>query len=608
MKFILTIFVFIYSTVLFSNNPIKAIDITDSLSTVNLAEYTYIYTTKDTSTNINSVLNQKFNYSPDGLNVGITKDIYWERFRFNNPTNQIQQYYIFFPYNHINKIIAYTFHNGELQNTSHLGTFNNYKNKDIISRGYPILVDFEPGETDVYIYINHLYLPLKGISYLLNEEEVRNTNYSSETNIWFWKGVFLFAILITLALFLTTKLKLFLYYLLLNLGVGIFFAAEIGDFFIFFDRDIFNNIIDIKQLGNTIILFSFPLFINEITPIATLRPKVWKFMFYGIYLIPILWFISLFPFAKDSLFLFFTTQYFIFGSAIVFLLQLYFSFVAYRHKKKNSLAVLIAYSFYVAAVFVNVILPNLGIVENSLEVYNSFISGSLFEIFIFMGLIGKETLSIYQQRSILLEKQKDHQGEIIRAIVESQEKERNRVGRELHDMIGANISVIKQQVDKSNTSLISIIERTIESVRDLSHGLVTPLIKDDEFVDEINELCTLFSSIDTKINSHFHNWTRIDDAEKATHLYRIIQELLQNAVKHSSAKEVLLQFIVSKKNELTVMYEDDGNGFDYNEDRKTKGVGLLNINNRIKLINASIIFDTMKNRKGTTIIINLNSI
>ena len=207
-----------------------------------------------------------------------------------------------------------------------------------------------------------------------------------------------------------------------------------------------------------------------------------------------------------------------------------------------------------------------------------------------------------------LEKQKNHQGEIIRAIVESQEKERNKVGRELHDMIGANISVIKQQSDKSNTSLMRIIEKTIESVRNLSHGLVTPLIKDDEFVDEINELCTLSSDIDLKVNSYFHNWTRINDPEKATHLYRIIQELLQNAIKHSSAKEVLLQFIVNKENELTVMYEDNGIGFDYEKNEKTKGVGLLNINNRIKLIDASIIFDSKKNRKGTTIIINLNTI
>ena len=602
------ILIALFSSVSLFSQTNKTIIINDSWEPLNLNEYTCIYSTSDTSADVNLVKNKKFIYTPTGLNVGVNDKIRWERFILNNPTNKTKEYYIYFPYNHINKIIAYTFFNDTLQKTSRTGTYYNYNNKDIDSRGYPILVKLKPGNTQVYIYVNHLQLPLKGASYLLTEAQVRETNYKSEKAIWFWKGVFLFAMLITLALFITTKLKLFLYYFLLNLGVGIFFASEIGDFFIFFDTDTLNNIIDIKHFGNIIILFAFPLFINEITPIKNLLPKTWKVMFYGIFIIPILWLICLIPGVKETHFLYFTTQYFIFGSGIVFILQLYYAFVAYKHKSRNSLAVLIAYSFYVSAVFINVILPNLGLVENSIEAYNSFISGSIFEIVIFMGLIGKETLSIYNDRSKLLEKQKNHQTEIIRAIVESQEKERNKVGRELHDMIGANISVIKQQVDKNNTSLINIIKRTIDSVRNLSHGLVTPLIKDDEFVDEINELCSLSSNMDIKMQSYFHNWTKINNPEKATHLYRIVQELLQNAIKHSKAKSVLIQFIVNKEDELTIMYEDDGIGFDYKKAYNNKGLGLMNIENRIQLIDASIIYDTQQGGKGTTIIINLSSI
>ena len=598
----------INSFLLFSNNTDKLIVVNDSITPLNLEKYTYIYSTKDTSSDVYNILSKDFIFNENGLNIGINDKIRWEKFSFNNPTNQTKEYYIYFPYNHINKIIAYTFYNDTLKKTTHTGTYYNYKNKDIESRGYPILIKLKPGKTQVYIYVNHMNLPLKGICYLLKEKEVRTTNYKSEKAIWFWKGLFLFAMLITFALFLTTRLKLFLYYFLLNMGVGIFFAAEIGDFFIFFDADKLNNIIDIKQFGNTIILFAFPLFINEITPISKLRPRIWKFMFYGIFLIPVLWSINIIPYVKQTYFLYFTTQYFIYGSAIVFLLQLYFAFISYMNKARNSLAVLIAYSFYVSAVFINVILPNLGILENSIEAYNSFISGSIFEIVIFMGLIGKETLSIYEQRSNLLEQQKNHQTEIIKAIVESQEKERNHVGRELHDMIGANISVIKQQVDKTNTKLIDIINRTIDEVRNLSHGLVTPLIKDDDFVDEINELCFMFSNLDTKVKSNFHNWTTITDTEKTTHLYRIVQELLQNAIKHSNAKNVFIQFIINKEGELTVMYEDDGVGFDYETCYINKGLGLINIENRIKLMDANIIYDTQKGRKGTTIIINIKNI
>ena len=203
----------------------------------------------------------------------------------------------------------------------------------------------------------------------------------------------------------------------------------------------------------------------------------------------------------------------------------------------------------------------------------------------------------------MLEKQKGHQDELIRAIVESQEKERNKVGRELHDMVGANISVIKQQVDKNNTNLITIIDRTINLVRDLSHGLITPLIKDDEFMDEINESCVLFSSNEMEVRSHFHNWKGIENHENATHLFRVIQELLQNATKHSKAKNVLIQFILNDETELVVMYEDDGIGFNYKKAYNNSGLGLVNIDNRIILMEASIVYDTRENGKGTTIII-----
>lgn len=227
------------------------------------------------------------------------------------------------------------------------------------------------------------------------------------------------------------------------------------------------------------------------------------------------------------------------------------------------------------------------------------------EIFMFMLLLAKETFSVYDHRADLLEKQKVHQSEIIKAIVDSQEKERNRVGRELHDLIGANISVIKQQIDKRNSTLRSVVEQTIESVRNLSHGLVTPMIANDEFVDEVNELCFLFSDLGFKVKSHFHNWNKIDNSKVATHIYRILQELLQNAVKHSKAKEVLIQFIINKEGELTVMYEDDGIGFDYDEAYANKCLGLININNRVTLIGAKLSFDTMKGSNGTTVIISI---
>ena len=416
----------------------------------------------------------------------------------------------------------------------------------------------------------------------------------------------MFALLISIVIFAVTRIKMFLYYFLLNLGVGIFFLGEIGEISHFLNITPPNITGNIKQTGTLIIFIFLPLLINQIIPISKLKPKMWKYMFFTTFVLSITWLGCLVPYMQTTYFLYFTTYFYNVYSIIFLILQLYFIFEAYRTKIRNARTLFIGYSIYIFFSLIYIILPNLGLLKNTIDVYNLFIYGSMIETLMFMSLIGKEMLHIYKQRALLLEKQKNHQTEIIHAIVESQEKERNKVGRELHDMIGGNISVIKQQVDKNNQSLISVIDRTIDAVRNLSRGLVTPLIKDDEFIDEINELCILSSNLNIKVESHFHNWTKIDNAQKATHIYRIVQELLQNAVKHSQAKNVLIQFIVNKKNGLTIMYEDDGIGFDYEKAYKDNGLGLINIENRIKLIDASIIYDTKQDRKGTTVIISVN--
>ena len=581
--------------------------INDSLSQINLNKFTYIYSTSDTSSEINSILHSTFIYDNKGLNHGVNKNIHWIKYNLINPYNKTKDYFILFPYNHINKIIAYGSYNDCVYHIQSTGTYFSFENKSIDSRAYPILAKLKPGKTTIYIYINHLYLPLRATSFLVTEEVVRANDKKTEHSLWYWKGFFSFALLITFVLYLTTKLESFLYYFLLNLGVGLFFASEIGDFFTYFNSDPYNIIIDIKHLGNWIVLFASPLFVNSLFPISKLRPKTWKAMFIMISVLPIFWIIDIIPAVKHTYFLYYTTYYLIFASVVVFILMIYFTLVAYLNtKNKNALALFIAYLIYVSATIVSITLPNLGIIESNLDVYSTFVYGSIFEIVVFMGLLGKETLSVYTHRSWLLEKQKIHQTEIIKAIVESQEKERNKVGRELHDYIGANISVVKQQVDKNNTALIRVLDQTIELVRNLSHGLVTPTIKDDEFIDEINELCVMVSNSNIKVNTSFYNWTKIKSEEITTNLYRIIQELLQNAIKHSKANNVLIQFIKNKDNELTIMYEDNGVGFDYKTAYNSKGLGLINIKNRCHLIGASVLYDTVIDGSGTTVIISLS--
>jgi signal transduction histidine kinase len=603
-RFLIAFLAILFSLNTFGENPINVIK-TNTISTpLNLNNYTYIYATKDTNSNLSSVIDKHFKYTPKGLKGINSNTIYWEKYSISNPTNDTVYYYIYFPYSVINKVIAYSNHQSEIKKIASEGMLFNSKNRVVEAIGYPIQIKLKPGLTNIYIYIKTFNLSLRTASFLLTEKQLLKTNTYHEKLIWFWKGFFFFATLIALILFIGTRFKMFLYYFLLNLGMGLFFTAELGEISNYINSIPFNLTANMKQTGILTAFIFFPLLINQITPIAKINPRLWKLLYFIISIIAISWLGCFIPYLMNSRFLLFTTYIYNWFAPFMLFFILYLIFIAYKQNTKNAKWLFIGYSGYILAIFIYAILPNLGFLTHNIHVYNTFIYGSLFEILMFMVLIGKETLSMYQHRTLLLEKQKSHQAEIIKAIVESQEKERNRVGRDIHDNIGANLSVIKQNIDKKNTVLLDTLSRTINHVRNLSHGLVTPLIKKDDFKDEISDLCFMFSDMDLSIKSSFYNWSEIKDAEKATHVYRIIQELLQNAVKHSGADNVLIQFIVNK-NELTIMYEDDGKGFNYEAAYRGDGLGLINIENRIKIIEANIIFDTMLNGNGTTIIINV---
>lgn len=546
----------------------------------------------NTFTKVYEIADSLWEKGSRSTHFGLTNEVQWIRFKFNNSDKSKVSKYIYLPYHHVHKIDVYQEVHHQYTSLLKTGTARSSKVKAKMARGYPVLLEFPEGESSIVLRLEHLKLPLRATSYLVSEKSMDTLIRKNQNTIWFWRGVFLLALAFSLVLYLATRLRLFLYYFLLNVGVSLFIGMEVGDFFMFFYEDPYNRIIDIKHLGNILVIFFFPLFLNELTPIKKLHPVLWKFMFMGLWIGPVLWCICLLTPVKSTNFLLYTTYYLIFYTGIVFLLQLFFLLSATLRKEKNSLSLLLLYLLYIAAVTINVIFPNLGMIEDDVLVYNSLLYSSIIEIFTFLLIMGKETLGIYKDRAILLEKQKSYQKEIIKAVVEGQEAERNKVGAELHDMIGGNLAVIKHRIGNHNVLLGKLVDDTIDTVRLLSHGLITPKVDADQFADEIKDLCRLASTTTLTVQYYFHNWSAVKNKNIATHLYRIVQELLQNALKHSNATHVHIQFI---KHEHTISFTYEDNGIGFNKDKVTKGQGLLNIKNRVQLIDGRLTLDSSKN-------------
>ncbi|MGB1040503.1 MAG: sensor histidine kinase [Flavobacteriales bacterium] len=591
------VFLFVFC---FSNNYSQTIFITDSTSQINLGNHASVFLTIEDSILPFNLKNSEWKKVENGLNFGVVDNILWAKFDFNNPHDHSLIFTLYSPYHHIRSIKYYQKINDSIKFLSHLGTTQPYSEKEIQTPGYGIRIDFPPGGSSVYMRLKHQFIPLRANSFLVNEKTLNSV--ISETNSLFsnWEIILAMTVFFTLIMFFFTKLKVFLYYGILNFGVLLFVGTDIGLYFLFFNQNTDLTLIDINQIGNSLVMIIFPFFLNEITPIKDLNPTLWKIILTTILVTPILLLSDIFFSARGTLFFYCAIWFVMINCVFVFLSLLYLLFLAIIKKRKNAKSLFVLYLFYILSVFYEILLPNMGINRDSIYSYDLLLKSSIVEIILFLVLIAKEMNSIFKERNNLLVEQKNLQQEMLKAVVTIQEQERNTLGRELHDMIGANMSVVKQNIDKSNTGLVKIMDDTIDSVRFLSHGLMTPKVEGDQFMDEIIDLCLLSSNDSFKANFYFHEWRPLKKEENSTHLYRIIQELLQNTLKHSGATEAYIQ-ILRKENKVTLLFEDNGKGFNTEKEKK-KGKGLLGIEHRTEILKGNIRYDS--SNKGTYVELN----
>jgi PAS domain S-box-containing protein len=193
----------------------------------------------------------------------------------------------------------------------------------------------------------------------------------------------------------------------------------------------------------------------------------------------------------------------------------------------------------------------------------------------------------------LLTNELEHQKAINQATVDSQEQERTEIGKELHDNVNQVLTTTKLYLDlaRSNPDLKDeLIEKStknilsvINEIRQLSRSLMNPSIGDLGLIDSIHDLIeniNLTRKLHVSLKADPVIEDLLDKSQKLT-VFRIIQEGLNNAIKHSKATLVTINFAF-QNNTAEVIIEDNGIGF--NVQTVKKGAGLKNIQNRIYLI------------------------
>ena len=223
---------------------------------------------------------------------------------------------------------------------------------------------------------------------------------------------------------------------------------------------------------------------------------------------------------------------------------------------------------------------------------------------------------IKQKEALNSEKLKN-QKEQLKSVINTQEKERIRFARDIHDGIGQYFSALKFNISKfenedklSNDQKVLLFKNVMKLIDDLYHeihnisfdimpqilsikGLIASL---EELIEKINELSKISINLDVfEFNERLPQHVEIA-------LYRIIQELLNNIIKYSQATHVNIQFTKHEK-ELNLLIEDNGTGFNTDTLKQSAGHGWKNIKSRIEMINGTIEIDSIPNRVGTTVII-----
>jgi signal transduction histidine kinase len=206
----------------------------------------------------------------------------------------------------------------------------------------------------------------------------------------------------------------------------------------------------------------------------------------------------------------------------------------------------------------------------------------------------------YQQE--LAQKQKEQAV----AVMETQEQERKRIAEDLHDSLGhllstakLNLQTIPETQKQYVENSLQLLNQASEEIHNITFNLMPRTLEEGGLVAALHELAAkVNNSGKVKILLHVHDIDRfVLEKQSQFNIYRIIQEAVNNILKHAEALEINIQ-LIGQQSHMTIMIEDDGKGFDTGT--KKSGRGLKNIVTRSLWLNGNINIDSTPGR-GTTI-------
>lgn len=257
---------------------------------------------------------------------------------------------------------------------------------------------------------------------------------------------------------------------------------------------------------------------------------------------------------------------------------------------------------------------------------NYFLAGAL-AAFLLVAFLGYRNLrhrhQLVKQKEALQQQQireleKDRQLVAVDSMLKGQEEERSRLAKDLHDGLGGLLSGVKFSLRNMKDNLVmtpenmvvferslDMIDTSIKELRRVAHNMMPEMLTKFGLDEALKEYCNAINTtrlLTVKYQSVGME-SRIANAAEII-VYRIVQELLNNTMKHASATEVFVQ-LVRQENRLNIVVEDNGKGFDTSILKDGKGAGLVSIQSRVDYLKGQLDIHSSAG-KGTLVNIELN--
>ena len=442
--------------------------------------------------------------------------------------------------------------------------------------------------------INKLRLPLKIVS-----------EFYYPTHLFFeslfekiYVGTLCFIIVFMIIIVVLVRKKIYAYYLFYLIGLAFFYCCT--QFYVVYFSDentLFKNNWTLIILAYSFMLLGYINFAQEFLNISTfLHAKyirgltVLKLLFVLLQIVGLVLVWLNIPLVKLS----YIT---IFG--VVPLMLLYIWVFIFKAIQNNYKPVFLFTFSYLPIFFMGFLLEPLAEM--------GFIGRNVNIIFYISHIIELTTLSIAiifrfrliakEKRQLEIEflKQKEN---LLKIELRTQEMERDRLAKDLHDGLGGTLSAIRYIIINKEYEfpLLSLIDKATIDLRNVSRNLLPSNVLKNGFAKTIEQDINYWQ-VSSKILFTFTYSgieKKIQNNERELHVYRIVSELINNIVKHSEATIVTIQFIYYE-DFIRISIED--NGISFNKDNSNNGIGSLSINSRIEFLKSKLKIDS--NYSGT---------